>query len=139
MVKRYRANLLQDEISALFHRVDGLERVVVVSLDGFVVASHPPVPDEEEDDTPTNGRQIAATAASAISMARTALGRLDRGNWQRLIIDGESGTMILHPIGRTDAALAAVANKRAKIGLTSSAMGRSVSRLAAVLSRELGN
>ncbi len=137
MVKRYRADLLQDEISALFHRVDGLERVVVVSLDGFVVASYPPSPDDEEDDTPTNGLQIAATAASAISMARTALGRLDAGNWQQLIIDGESGAMILRPIGGTDAALAAVASKRAKIGLTSSAMGRSVSRLAAVLSREL--
>jgi predicted regulator of Ras-like GTPase activity (Roadblock/LC7/MglB family) len=136
MAKRYRAELLQDEIAALCRRVGGIERAVVVSLDGFVVASYPPAADDEYE-SPLHSLQVAATAAGAISLGETALERLAHGDFERLIIDGKSGAMIVYPIGATDAALVAITNKSAKTGLASFAMRQSVSKLGDILSGDV--
>ena len=135
MATRYRVELLQDVLSNLCQRVDGIEQAVVVSLDGFVVAAHTPAADTAED-SPLHSPKIAATAANAIALGTTTLGRLEHGEFERLIMEGQSGAMIIYPIGGADAALVTVVNKEAKMGLASRAMRLSITELATVLSRE---
>jgi len=130
MPKRYRVDLLQDQLAGLCRRVDGIEQAVVVSLDGFVAASYPPA---AGDDTPLASPNVAATAANAISLGENALGRLDHGRFQRLIIEGETGAMIIYPIGRPGAALVAVVRREGKMGLVSHAMRQITDGLAAIL------
>jgi len=133
MAARYRVELLQDVLSALCHRVCGVEQAVVTSLDGFVAASYPPSDDESE--SPLHSPKIAATAASAVALGEGSLERLKHGVLERLIIEGETGTVIIHPIRGADAALIAITAKDAKTGLVSLAMRRSLAALESILSQ----
>lgn len=131
MAKRYRVELLQDELFTLCDKVAGLDHAVVVSLDGFVVASYPVATDD--DTTPLQSPNVAATAASAISLGEGALNRLEHGTFERLIIEGQRGAMIIYPIQGTDAALVAMVDKETRMGLASLAMRQSTNALAQIL------
>ena len=133
MATRYRVDLLEEVLATLCQRVEGIEQAVVVSLEGFVVASHPPA-DDEGADSPLHSPTIAATAANAIALGTRTLGRLDHGDFERLIMEGKSGAMIIYPIEGADAALVTIIRKDAKMGLASRAMRLSVGELAAILS-----
>ena len=132
MATRYRVELLEEVLSNLCRRVEGIEQAVVVSLEGFVVASHPPAADEEAD-SPLHSPTIAATAANAIALGTRTLGRLEHGDFERLIMEGNSGAMIIYPIDGADAALVTIIRKDAKMGLASRAMRLSVGELASIL------
>jgi predicted regulator of Ras-like GTPase activity (Roadblock/LC7/MglB family) len=134
MARRYRVELLQDVLSDLCERVDGIEQAVVVSLEGFVVAAHPPAADTEVD-SPLHSPKIAATAANAIALGTMTLGRLEHGKFERLIMEGEGGAMIIYPLNETDAALVTIVRKDVKMGLASRAMRLSISKLGAILVR----
>lgn len=132
MALRYRVELLQEELANLCQWVDGIEQAVVVNLDGFVVASYPPSADEEES-SPLHSPKIAATAASAIALGEKALNRLEHGRFERLIIEGFGGAMIIYPISDDDAALVAMLRKDVKMGMASLAMRRSLTQLSTIL------
>lgn len=134
MATRYRVELLEDILSDLCGRVDGIEQAVVVSLDGFVVAAHPLAADTEAD-SPLHSPKIAATAANAIDLGTKTLGRLEHGGFERLIMEGEGGAMIIYPISATDAALVTMVRKDVKMGLASRAMRLSLTELASILDR----
>jgi predicted regulator of Ras-like GTPase activity (Roadblock/LC7/MglB family) len=133
MATRYRIELLQDALSALCHRVCGVEQAVMTSLEGFVVASYPSSDDESESPLPSP--KIAATAASAVALGEGSLQRLEHGGLERLIIEGETGSVIIHPIRGADAALIAITAKDAKMGLVSLAMRQSIAALESILSQ----
>jgi predicted regulator of Ras-like GTPase activity (Roadblock/LC7/MglB family) len=133
MTTRYRVHQLEEVLSDLCRRVEGIEQAVVVSLEGFVVASHPPAVDEGAD-SPLHSPTIAATAANAIALGTRTLGRLEHGEFERLIMEGQSGAMIIYPIVGADAALVTIIRKDTKMGLASRAMRLSVGELAAILS-----
>jgi predicted regulator of Ras-like GTPase activity (Roadblock/LC7/MglB family) len=78
---------------------------------------------------------VAATAANAIALGERALDRLDQGRFLRLIIEGESGAMIVYPIDGSDAALVALVDPDAKMGLASMAMRQSIQQIASILAR----
>jgi predicted regulator of Ras-like GTPase activity (Roadblock/LC7/MglB family) len=132
MAKRYRVDLLQDQLADLCRRVQGIEQAVVVSLDGFVAAAYPPSADDSAPAT-LDSPNVAATAASAVSLGENALGRLDHGELERLIIEGESGAMIIYPIGQRDAALVAIVRRDSKMGLVSLAMRQITASLATII------
>jgi len=138
MAKRYRVELIQDELFALCQRVDGLERVIVVSLDGFEVSAYPPVADQEIE-PPLHSPNIAATAANAIALGEKALKRLNQGALERLIVEGKEGTMIIYPIEKTDAALVVMVDKSAKMGLVSLVMRQSIGQLVPILDRKFSD
>lgn len=132
MASRYRVDLLQEELDKLCKQTDGITEAVIVSLDGFVVASYPPY-NYQDDEIHTTTTTIAATASSVISQSQSMLERLDRGSCERLIVEGVNGAMIVHPIDSTDAALVVMVNKEVKIGLASLAMRNSTATLAKIL------
>ena len=132
MAVRYRVDQLQEILSALCDRISGIDQLVVVSMEGFVVASHPATIDPTTQ-APLDSLRIAATAANAISLGESALNRLEHGRFERLIIEGENGSMIVYPLDDTAAALVAMVRKDAKLGMASLAMRQSVEDLACIV------
>jgi uncharacterized protein len=100
-----------------------------------VVAAYPPAEhgDYHSASHATSTPQVAAMAATLIALSEQTLTRLAQGAIERLMIEGEDGAMIVYPINRK-AALAAMIDKKAKIGLTLMAVKRTAAALADVLS-----
>jgi len=104
----------------LYENIHGMQEAVIVSLDGLVVASYPSV-DEEQDalNETSNSHSVAALAAEIIAQSRRALGRLSQGEVSRILVGGETGSMIVVPAGER-AALAVMVDTDAKLGLAMS-------------------
>jgi predicted regulator of Ras-like GTPase activity (Roadblock/LC7/MglB family) len=135
MAKVYRVDILEDRLRQLAERTPGIQGTVIVSIEGFVVAAYPPAEhgDYHSAHHPTSTPQVAAMAATLIALGEQTLTRLAQGKVERLMIEGEDGAMIVYPINR-NAALAAMIDKKAKIGLTLMAVSRTAAALADVLS-----
>lgn len=134
MTTTYRADLLEDVLAGLCQGTEGIEQVVIVSVEGFVVASHSSA-SVEGAESGRLGQTIAAMAANAIGLGTRTLERLECGNLERLIVEGKTGAMIIQPIVAANAALAVIVRKDAKVGLASSAMRLSAVTISAILSR----
>jgi hypothetical protein len=131
MVNVYRVDILEDRLRELTESIPGIMGSVIVSIEGFVVAAYPPADDDLSQ--PTSTPQIAAMAATLIALGEEALTRLAQGKIERLLIEGEHGAMIVYPINR-NAALAAMVDKRAKLGLTLLTVAQAASFFGNVLS-----
>jgi predicted regulator of Ras-like GTPase activity (Roadblock/LC7/MglB family) len=111
-----------------------IRETVIVSTDGFVVASCPP-PDIHDVYHPTSTPQVAAMAASLLALGDQTLARLAQGEMHRLMIEGEEGAIIVYPINR-NAALAALVSKTAKMGLALHEIARTARELLLVSNGE---
>jgi predicted regulator of Ras-like GTPase activity (Roadblock/LC7/MglB family) len=72
-------------------------------------------------------------AATLIALGEQALTRLAQGEIERLLVEGYSGAMIVYPINRS-AALAAMVDKKAKLGLTLLTISQAASFFGGILS-----
>lgn len=131
MVNVYRVDILEERLRELTESVPGIQGSVIVSIEGFVVAAYPPA--DEDLSQPTSTPQIAAMAATLIALGEEALTRLAQGKIERLLIEGSHGAMIVYPINR-NAALAAMVDKQAKLGLTLLTVAQAASFFVNVLS-----
>ena len=73
-------------------------------------------------------------AAAIIALGERVLGRLARGEIDRVLLDGTEGGIIVVPAG-PEAALAAMVNKDAKLGLVMYELRRSAREVYKVLVR----
>ena len=126
----YRVNILEERLQELIENVPGLRGAVIVSSEGFVVAAYPYELGDESG--ATNMPQIAALAATLIALGETTLARLGRGAVERLLVEGELGAIVVYPINGT-AALSALLNKDAKVGLTLLAVARAADNIGKIL------
>jgi len=134
MTKVYRVDILEEKLKQLATAVPGIQGTVIVSLEGFVVATYPPADGQGTSlQHPTSTPQVAAMAATLIALGEQTLTRLAQGEMERLMIEGEQGAMIVYPVNQ-NAALAVMVSKEAKIGLTLMAVARSAAFFADVLS-----
>jgi uncharacterized protein len=134
MTKVYRVDILEEKLKQLATAVPGIQGTVIVSLEGFVVATYPPADGQGTGlQHPTSTPQVAAMAATLIALGEQTLTRLAQGEMERLMIEGEQGAMIVYPVNQ-NAALAVMVSKEAKIGLTLMAVARSAAFFADVLS-----
>jgi uncharacterized protein len=135
MPTMYRVDILESKLKEMMERTSGIQGTVVVSIEGFVVAAYPPA-DHHADMRGTYHRtstpQIAAMAATMVALGEQTLTRLAQGKIQRLMVEGEDGAMIVYPINR-NAALAAMIDKKAKVGLTLMAIARTAVTLGDIL------
>ena len=117
MAQVYRMDLLQNALANLCDSLDGVRAAVIVSIEGFVVASHPPG-DESfvEDDYSANSSQVAAMAATLVALGERTLSRLAQGEIERMLVEGRNGSMVVIPVS-ADAAIAVLLEKEAKIGI----------------------
>jgi len=131
MVNVYRVDILEDRLRELTDSIPGILGTVIVSVEGFVVAAYPPADGESYQSTSTP--QVAAMAATLIALGEQALTRLAQGEIERLLVEGHSGAMIVYPINR-NAALAAMVDKKAKLGLTLLTISQAATFFGSILS-----
>jgi predicted regulator of Ras-like GTPase activity (Roadblock/LC7/MglB family) len=127
----YRVHLLEEVLRALHRTVDGLYGTVVVSVEGFVVAAYSG-DGWQQSNNPVDSPQVAAMAASIIALGERVLGRLARGEIDRILLDGTEGGIIVVPAGK-EAALAVMVSKDAKLGLVMFEVRRAADQVTKVL------
>lgn len=114
MDRQFRSEALEDELKKLHRLIDGIKATVIVNIDGLLVAAYPPGDEENPHENPTSSPQVAAMSATLIGLAEKTLGRLAQGDLERLLMEGEDGTMVVYPAGR--AAVAVLVDKSAHMG-----------------------
>ncbi len=128
---KFRQELIDETLRRLHIAVEGIKASVVVNRDGLLVASYPPGDDSDPLANPTSSPQVAAMAATLIGLAERTLGRLEQGELERLLMEGEEGVMVVYPAGR--ATLAVLVDKEQKLGPVLYAASRTSKDVANVL------
>ncbi len=113
MSQQYRSDALEEKLKMLHTFVEGVKATVIVNIDGLLVAAYPPGDEENPHENPTSSPQVAAMSATLIGLAERTLKRLAQGELERLLMEGESGVMVVYPAGR--ASLAVLVDKHARI------------------------
>ncbi len=118
----------------IYESIAGVQEAVIVTNDGLVVAAYPGEANVENAHKMVGSSHwIAALAAEIIAQSRRAFGELAQGAVNRVLIEGQAGSMIVVPAG-TQAALAVMVAPDIKLGL---AMYQ-IARIAAQLGELLG-
>jgi predicted regulator of Ras-like GTPase activity (Roadblock/LC7/MglB family) len=98
-----------DMILSIFERsVPHVQATAVVSNDGLVIASR--LPDHVEED------RIGAMGAAILSISARSGVELDRGEMERILIEGSNGYILIRSIGGM-AILVALVDKDVRLGL----------------------
>lgn len=103
--QQYRSDALEDELRKLHSVVVGVKATVIVNFDGLLVAAYPTANEENPHENPTSSPQVAAMAATLIGLAEKTLVRLAQGDLERLLMEGEEGTMVVYPAGKAAVAV----------------------------------
>jgi predicted regulator of Ras-like GTPase activity (Roadblock/LC7/MglB family) len=112
----YRSDLLRRSLATLHRNAPGVHGSAVITTDGLVIALYPPGWDRDIQD-PTGGENVAAMAAVVAGLAERTMNRLAQGELERVVMEGEHGTVGVFPATH-DSALAVLIAKDAKLGLT---------------------
>jgi len=128
---KFRQELIDDTLRKLHTAVQGIKASVVVNRDGLLVASFPPGDEEDPLANPTSSPQVAAMSATLIGLAERTLGRLEQGELERLLMEGEDGVMVVYPAGR--ATLAVLVDKVQKLGPVLYAAARTAKEVTDIL------
>ena len=128
---KFRQELIDETLRRLHIAVEGIKASVVVNRDGLLVSSYPPGDEGDPLANPTSSPQVAAMAATLIGLAERTLGRLEQGELERLLMEGEEGVMVVYPAGR--ATLAVLVDKEQKLGPVLYAAARTAKDVANVL------
>ena len=113
MITQYREDSLRRALETL-HKIlpDALESVIV-NVDSLLVTAYPA---SDDRDGPTGSEQVAAMASVLMGLADRTLHRLEQGELDRVMVEGERGILVVLPAS-VDAALAVLISKEAKVGL----------------------
>jgi predicted regulator of Ras-like GTPase activity (Roadblock/LC7/MglB family) len=136
MAQVYRMDLLQNALARLCSSLDGVRAAVVVSIEGFVVASHPPGDESFVEEGSANSSQVAAMAATLVALGERTLSRLAQGEIERMLVEGRYGAMIVIPVSES-AAIAVLLEKGAKIGIALHAVQFSAQQIHNILEESL--
>jgi predicted regulator of Ras-like GTPase activity (Roadblock/LC7/MglB family) len=133
MPLQYRSDSLNQNLKTLHRTAPGLVGSAVITHDGLVIAAYPPGWDGDIHD-PTGGEHVAALAAVVATQAERTLTRLEQGAMERVLMEGEHGTIAVLPI-TSDSALAILVTKDAKLGLTLHAAKQATLALRGILEK----
>ena len=126
-----RSEALNRVLTTLHREAPGLHGSAVITQEGLVIAVYPPGWDGDIHD-PLGGDNVSAMAAVVAELAGKTLTRLGQGALERVLMEGENGTVGVFPATR-DAALAVLITKDAKLGLTMQAARRATDQVRAIL------
>jgi predicted regulator of Ras-like GTPase activity (Roadblock/LC7/MglB family) len=100
------------QLNAVLHAfeksVPHVEATAVVSNDGLVIASR--LPDQVEED------RIGAMGAAILSIGARSGEELDRGEMERVLLEGEKGFILIRSIGQA-AILVVLVEKDVRLGM----------------------
>ena len=130
----YRVDRLEKALSELCQSQDGAQGAVIVSVEGFVVASYPPGDQGFVDNITADSSQVAAMASTLLSLSERTLARLEMGDGSigRLLIEGSEGSIIVVPLSE-QAALTILLDDEAKIGVALYAAQRTAQQIRLIL------
>ena len=122
------APTLSEQLDAILNEfernVPHVEATAVVSTDGLVIASR--LPDKVEED------RIGAMGAAILSISSRSGDELDRGEMERVLIEGEAGYLLIRSIGE-DAILVALVDKDVRLGMLFYECKKCIGRLTEIL------
>lgn len=117
----------------LYASIEGVQEAVIVTNDGLVVAAYPGAVDEQDAHSDVGSSHwVAAMAAEIMAQSRRAFVQLDKGAIGRILVDGESGGMIVVP-ANDHAALAVMVTPHAKLGIAMFQIARIAEQIAELL------
>ena len=131
----YRTEKLEAALEKLCSQLSSIQGAVIVSIEGFVVASYEPVRRVDEDEAGASSPQVAAMAATLIALGERTLARLAQGELKRLLLEGAHGAMLVVPASKR-AAVALMVHNDAKMGLSFYALKRSAIEIKEILEGE---
>jgi|SRR5579859_2923086 len=131
MPPEYRSDALLRSLAALIHAAPEIHGAAIMTHDGLVIASYPPGWDADIHD-PTGGENVAAMAAVVVGLAEKTLTRLDQGDLERVVMEGQRGTVAVFP-ATPDSALALLIAKDAKLGLVLQAARQAAGQIRTIL------
>lgn len=132
MAQVYKTDLLEEALKELCSRLEGVQGAVIVSIEGFVVASYAPGESDMDEEGPTSSPQVAAMAATLIALGERTLSRLAQGEMIRLLIEGNDGGMLVVPANRR-ASVAVMVGREAKMGLVLYALQQAAGKISDIL------
>jgi predicted regulator of Ras-like GTPase activity (Roadblock/LC7/MglB family) len=118
----------------LYENIKGMQEAVIVTNEGLVVASYPGGEQTKSPSEAGSSHWVAALAAEIIAQSRRAFGQLAQGRVSRILVEGESGSMIVVPAGDY-AALAVMVDTHTKLGLAMFQIARVAEHLGNLLER----
>jgi predicted regulator of Ras-like GTPase activity (Roadblock/LC7/MglB family) len=128
-----RSRALEESLRRLGMVVEGVKTCVVVNDDGFPLAAYPAAAANESADNSLSAAQVAAVSARLTGQAESMLDRLAQGDMGRLLLEGDSGTLLNCPAG--DVTLALVVEPGASMGHVLFAAQKAASEIEAILAR----
>ena len=131
MVQETREVRLERALKELNSAAEGIKAAVVVNNDGLLVSAYPPGDEDNPHQNPTSSPQVAAMSATLIGLAERTLGRLQQGELERLLMEGEDGVMVVYPAGR--ASLAVLCEKDARLAYILGATKKAAGEVAQIL------
>lgn len=132
MAQVYKTDLLEEALKELCSKVEGVQGAVIVSIEGFVVASFAPHESDMDEEGPTSSPQVAAMAATLIALGERTLSRLAQGEMIRLLIEGNDGGMLVVPADRRSS-VAVMVGTEAKMGLVLYGLQQTAKKVSEIL------
>ena len=136
MPVEYRSDVLRRTLATLHRTAPDVRGSAIITMDGLVITLFPPGWDSNIQD-PTGGENVAAISAVVVGQAEKTMKRLAQGELERILMEGENGTIAVFPI-TADSALAMLIKKDAKLGLTLHAARHAADDLRDILKKESG-
>lgn len=133
MNQRDRSRALDDSLRRLGMVVEGVKTCVVVNIDGLPLAAFPEDKQAANPNDPLNAAQVAAVSARLAGLAERTLDRLAQGDMGRLLLEGESGTLLNCPAG--DVTLALLVEPGASMGHVLFAAQKAAAEIESILAR----
>lgn len=94
-----RSDLLQASLRRLCLVVEQVKSCVIVDVDGLLIAAHPDNNDVSRPKVAIDSSELAALAARLAGIGQRTMDRLAQGKPGRLVLEGETGTLLALPIG----------------------------------------
>jgi predicted regulator of Ras-like GTPase activity (Roadblock/LC7/MglB family) len=111
-VEETMAKTISDQLDAVLNEfernVPHVEATAVVSTDGLVIASR--LPKEVEED------RVGAMGAAILSISTRSGSELERGNMERVLIEGTNGYLLIRSIADV-AILVCLVDKEVRLGM----------------------
>ena len=108
MTSEDRSHALENILQRLYLVLGQVERCVIVSEEGLPVASYPLDETNGAGQMPERmheNAELAGLAAALAGAGERAMQRLAQGKAGRLVLEGESGTMLSLPVGEVSLAV----------------------------------
>ena len=100
-----RVQALEETLHRLGLVVDGVKTCVVVNHDGFAIAAYPDEPGDKTSDGDLSAECVAAVSAALAGQGERTLDQLAQGDMGRLLLEGETGSLLSCPAGQVTLAL----------------------------------